>query len=186
MVMHQALFRLDTGRVSLDLLATLGNRCGERLHEPGDLAAWLLAAGVLAAPAPASARDLRRAGELRGALFALVDAQLRDGLAREPDVETVNRFARAKAPAPRLAVADGTFVDATPPRDVRTALGVIARDAVDLLTGPDRERLRECAAEDCSGIYVDASRGMRRRWCSTARCGNRARVAAHRERQRAG
>jgi predicted RNA-binding Zn ribbon-like protein len=62
-------------------------------------------------------------------------------------------------------------------------LGLIARDAIELLTGPQRERLRECAAQDCRGIYVDTSPGRTRRWCSAARCGNRARVAAHRARR---
>jgi predicted RNA-binding Zn ribbon-like protein len=40
--------------------------------------------------------------------------------------------------------------------------------------------------ERCRMLFLDRSRGRRRRWCSMAECGNRAKVAAHRERARAG
>jgi predicted RNA-binding Zn ribbon-like protein len=66
--------------------------------------------------------------------------------------------------------------------NLEQCLGIIARDAIDLLTGPDRSLLRKCAAENCSGMYVDLSRGARRKWCTTAGCGNRTRVSAYRDR----
>ncbi len=31
----------------------------------------------------------------------------------------------------------------------------------------------------CSWVFLDTSRGYRRRWCSSADCGNRARVRRH-------
>jgi predicted RNA-binding Zn ribbon-like protein len=62
-------------------------------------------------------------------------------------------------------------------------VSVVARDAVDLLTDPAaRDRLRRCEGERCSRVYLDTSRGRRRRWCSSERCGNRERVARHRRR----
>jgi hypothetical protein len=36
----------------------------------------------------------------------------------------------------------------------------------------------------CSLLFVDTSRSGRRRWCSMERCGNRAKVAAHRRRRK--
>jgi predicted RNA-binding Zn ribbon-like protein len=53
-------------------------------------------------------------------------------------------------------------------------VSAIARDAIDLVAGPHAERIRECAADDCSLIFVDLSRPGQRRWCSMERCGNRA------------
>ena len=62
-------------------------------------------------------------------------------------------------------------------------LAVVARDAVELLTDPvARAALRQCAGDNCPIVYVDMSRGRRRRWCSSEVCGNRERVARHRRR----
>src|SRR5690606_23867005 len=38
-------------------------------------------------------------------------------------------------------------------------------------------RLRQCEA--CSWLFLDTSRGGRRRWCSMATCGNRAKARRH-------
>jgi predicted RNA-binding Zn ribbon-like protein len=62
-------------------------------------------------------------------------------------------------------------------------LAVVARDAVELLTDPvARACLRQCAGDNCPIVYLDTSRGHRRRWCSSEVCGNRERVARHRRR----
>lgn len=54
---------------------------------------------------------------------------------------------------------------------------------MDLLTDPAaRAALRRCQGEDCHRLYLDTSRGGRRRWCSGEVCGNRERVARHRRR----
>jgi predicted RNA-binding Zn ribbon-like protein len=49
----------------------------------------------------------------------------------------------------------------------------------------DADRFRDCASPTCSGVFVDTSRAGRRRYCMPDLCGNRAHVAAHRERRRA-
>lgn len=49
-------------------------------------------------------------------------------------------------------------------------------------TAADVALLRQCQAARCGPLYVDTSRGHRRRWCSSETCGNRARVTAHRRR----
>ncbi|CAN5698554.1 CGNR zinc finger domain-containing protein [soil metagenome] len=46
-------------------------------------------------------------------------------------------------------------------------------------------RLRTCASDTCSDIFVDASRNRSRRYCDPDTCANRVNVAAHRARQRA-
>ncbi|UGT57258.1 CGNR zinc finger domain-containing protein [Nocardia asteroides] len=59
---------------------------------------------------------------------------------------------------------------------------VLADAAVDLLTDPAVDRLRQCAAEDCVMLFVPAH--PRRQWCSPERCGNRARVARYYQRHK--
>jgi predicted RNA-binding Zn ribbon-like protein len=48
------------------------------------------------------------------------------------------------------------------------------------LTGPSREHVHTCPS--CGWLFLDP-RG-RRRWCSMATCGNRAKVRAHAARAR--
>ena len=43
-------------------------------------------------------------------------------------------------------------------------------------------RMRRCANDICAAAFYDPTRSRTRRWCSYARCGNRANVAAHRAR----
>jgi len=56
---------------------------------------------------------------------------------------------------------------------VDRALGVLAADAADLLTGPDADRLAACDSRPCIRYLL---RTGRRHWCSV-RCGDRARAA---------
>jgi predicted RNA-binding Zn ribbon-like protein len=46
----------------------------------------------------------------------------------------------------------------------------------------DFSNVKACEGHHCTLIFADHTRGHRRRWCSTAVCGNRAKVAAHRQR----
>ncbi|MEU7567854.1 CGNR zinc finger domain-containing protein [Streptomyces fradiae] len=103
--------------------------------------------------------------------------------ARRARLARVNALAAAAPPAYRAVPGpDGRLVrvlDAPP--DCGALLAALARDAVDLLTDPGaRARLRRC--QGCHRVYLDASHGGRRRWCSSAACGNRDRVARHRAR----
>jgi len=52
-----------------------------------------------------------------------------------------------------------------------------------LLQSPQIDRLREC--KRCTHMFLDHGRGPGRRWCSMARCGNRAKSEAFRQRHRA-
>jgi predicted RNA-binding Zn ribbon-like protein len=182
--------RLDTGRLCLDFLATMARRFGaepaEWLRSPQRLREWLTSAGLVPAGASMTVdeRWLRRFQAVRGLLNRIVHAEL-DGSADSRDIEHLGRLCLAPPPAPLARRGrDGQLrrVFAGEP-DCAGLLSVIARDAVTLLTDPPaRARLRECAGEDCDLVYLDASRGHRRRWCSSELCGNRERVARHRRR----
>ena len=59
----------------------------------------------------------------------------------------------------------------------------IAAATADLLTEVDPSRIRKC--ESCIMHFYDVSKKSSRRWCSMNICGNRVKVAAYRQRQRA-
>jgi predicted RNA-binding Zn ribbon-like protein len=84
--------------------------------------------------------------------------------------------------APELAVAGLTAAWAVPVRATQ-ALSTMAREMIELLSGPLAERIRECASDDCPLVFVDTSRPGARRWCAMERCGNRHKLRALRARR---
>ncbi|MEU3983657.1 CGNR zinc finger domain-containing protein [Streptomyces sp. NPDC026672] len=179
--------RFDAGRVCLDLLST--THPGERLHSVPPLCAWIVGSGLVPPGTPLAHADagwLVGFRELRAQIGRLVRSGLTgDGRPYDLALARVNEVARAAPPAPRAVRAkDGTLV-----RELVAApacaelLAVVARDAVELLTDPvARAAVRECEGDNCPIVYLDTSRGRRRRWCSSEVCGNRERVARHRRR----
>lgn len=59
----------------------------------------------------------------------------------------------------------------------------LALHFLDLASGPDFGRLKECAR--CTKLFLDHGRGRGRRWCDMATCGNRAKAESFRARKRA-
>jgi predicted RNA-binding Zn ribbon-like protein len=182
-------WRFDSGRVCLDLVATAEAAPGapEPLADGGRLARWLVGAGLVPAGTPLADIDGRwtaRFIELRDCVGRLVRAEI-DGRYAESALERVNAFAAGPPPGIRaVRDADGGLARAlSAPPECAALLAAVARDAVELLTDPAaRARLRQCEGDNCRRVYLDTSRGRRRRWCSSEVCGNRERVARHRRR----
>jgi predicted RNA-binding Zn ribbon-like protein len=176
-------FHSELGAPSLHFAATLGGRHRvapvERLSAPSRLGEWFSGEGLLSTAPPVAPEELAEAVVLREAIFRTVTAAMRGEPLPSRDVATINSFADDEPPHAVLR-SDGTAVR-TSLVPVRAALAAIARDAIDVVTRRARE-LRVCEGEDCSGIFLDASHGKRRRWCSMSRCGNRAKVSAYRKR----
>ena len=179
-------FHWKSGRLCLDFVATVGERWRrsfERLRTPEDLGRWLVDASLLTAPPEVQRSELEAARALREAIYRV--AKLAgEGTPDPGDVGEINAWAARPALAPQLE-SDGRGVRWTAESEVTAALASVARDAVDLLSGPLAGRIRECAAPDCALLFVDASRPGRRRWCSMGGCGNRMKTAAYRRRRAA-
>jgi predicted RNA-binding Zn ribbon-like protein len=205
-------YRFDPGVACLELAHTGGpgyRAAFESLHTPEHLVAWLdgylhgephagpglhpigdvAPAGAdadAAAPrdmaGPVTATDLAAAVALRNAVWAAVDATMAGAPLPGPAVAEINAWAR-RPPVTWHVTADGRRTRVAPVT-VSQILATCASDAIDLVTGPAAGRLRQCGADDCFLVFVDTSRSGRRRWCSMARCGNRAKVASFRTRHR--
>ncbi|MER5430773.1 CGNR zinc finger domain-containing protein [Streptomyces sp. NPDC002588] len=180
--------RFDSGRSCLDLLAT--SHPHEHLDAVAPLCAWIRGAGLVPPDTPLTHADVSwpiAFRELRGDIGRLVHGTLvRHNPGRyDADLARLNEAARVAPPVPRaVRDEDGTLVRELDGRPECAALiAAVARDAVELLTDPvAREGLRQCEGDNCPIVYVDTSRGRRRRWCSSEVCGNRERVARHRRR----
>ncbi|MFF5337758.1 CGNR zinc finger domain-containing protein [Streptomyces sp. NPDC013181] len=179
-----AAYRFDPGALCLELLTTGGPGPYQRyevLHEPADVTAWAERSRLTPTPEVAvSATEVALVRGLRDALFRVVIAHMRGEPHPPADLAVINETAARPALAPAIGP-DGRRRWAGAPRGTALA-ATVARDAVELLTGPHVHRIRTCAAEDCHLIYVDTSRPGRRRWCSMEHCGNRHKVRALRAR----
>ena len=124
--------------------------------------------------------DLRDATVLRGAIAAAAVATSVGETVGPKDVDVINLFA-ATPDVPPALIGGSRQAGRTRAR-VGQLLSTIAREAVELFDEDKIERIRECAADDCGLVFYDESRSNNRRWCSMQRCGNRAKVRAHRAR----
>jgi predicted RNA-binding Zn ribbon-like protein len=65
-----------------------------------------------------------------------------------------------------------------------TLLLPIAKSMAELVCNEDFSHIKGCEGSTCTLFFLDGTHGRRRRWCSMAVCGNRAKQAAHRKRER--
>lgn len=189
---------LRGGHPAVDLVNTVAwrgdpDRRTEFLVDYLDLVAWSLHAGVVSPrEARTLARDgpsdkgvatttLRRTRELREALHALWTH-----CGSDRDAEKIADAYRSALRAKRLA-----FDEEVPRWDdtsltVQTPLHRLAFESATLLTAVPRSRIKRCGDDECGWLFLDASHRQNRRWCSTADCGNRARVRRFYRRARDG
>lgn len=178
-------FRSGNGAVWLDFLATRIGRYREtqteQLPDAAALRAWLIENGLGPREAP-SERDVLFARELREALHAAAREALREA---PPSLAAFRSIEAALAGDQPLRLERGRAgLQPRAPATAAQALARVAREAVEDLSGPARAQLHACGDDTCAGIFIDYT--GRRHWCSDERCGNRARVRAHRARAREG
>jgi predicted RNA-binding Zn ribbon-like protein len=63
-------------------------------------------------------------------------------------------------------------------------ISLVASQLAALITSEQPELVKHCAGAACTIWFLDRTKAHARRFCSAASCGNRAKVAAFRERQR--
>jgi predicted RNA-binding Zn ribbon-like protein len=196
-------FSFIGGAPALDFANTVSWRGraepSERLASYGDLVDWACRAGVVppatgrrlrrtARERPADAgAALRRARALREAIYRSFSRQAAGKTPMRSDLERIQRAYVGAVRRARVATRGSTepwrFVD-DGDADLDVVARAIARSAVELATSRELARVRECLGEGCGWLFVDESRNRTRRWCSSADCGNRARVRRFHERRR--
>lgn len=185
--------------LALDFLNTrpiLAERPTELLPDVGALVRWLVASGLLTPQdgkaltskwrnKPQAAAFLRDLLKFRERLRAVVMrqeaglsvsdafiAELNSILKRHPSVITLQRKGGQLDSVAAYALGK--------PNDVWAPIGIAAAD---LLSDVPRRRVRQC--EGCILHFLDTSKKGSRRWCSMNICGNKVKVAAYQQRERA-
>ena len=171
----------DSGAQALDFAYTGGMGDGrsawELMHGASDLADWF-EGRFDEVTRDVTDREFSDALGLRGAIARAVTAVSRGAAPDGEDVDVINLFAATPDIPPALE--GGTRQAGRTRARAGQALSAMAREAVALFDEEQRERVRECAADDCGLVFYDESRSNNRRWCSMKRCGNRAKVRTHR------
>jgi predicted RNA-binding Zn ribbon-like protein len=176
------------GRWGPDVLVTFEDLVdwAERTHLlQGDA---LRAVRRRAAEAPSeSAAALARAKRLREALY-VVFSGLGEGTAGAPEEALAllrDEYLDARAAQHLRAGAEDVGWEWSSPPGLDAVSHRIAVLAVELLTGTQTRRVKECLGPHCGWLFLDTSRNRSRRWCSDAECGTLDRVTRHRMRARA-
>jgi predicted RNA-binding Zn ribbon-like protein len=177
-------FPFDGDRLALDFVGTVGDRAHvafERLRTPEDLGRWIVEAGLADRAPVVRPVDLSSAHAVREAIYRTVRAAMAGESSPRSDRDAINAAAARPPLAPELG--EDLQIAWSGSSQLSRVLSSIARDAIAVLGGPDIQSVRECAASNCSLLFIDESHAQRRRWCSMARCGNRNKTAAYRRRQ---
>jgi predicted RNA-binding Zn ribbon-like protein len=155
----------------------------EYLQSYPHLARWAVENGLLpqlTEAGPARGRAVvRRALALREALYAV----LVTGTAGEHEWSVIDREVRA-AGATLASNPDGPAPAAwrLDSRASQAPLAAVAWSAAGFLTSAEARTVGACPGEGCGWAFVDPK--GRRRWCSMAWCGNRAKARRHAQRMR--
>lgn len=185
-------------QLALDFVNTrpvIDGQPAEMLPDGGSLARWLEAAGLINQRESARLRRRWSSPEFTAALEEV--RRLRENWRRvvfhieageavpATFIKDLNRMLLAHPAVDQVVSTDSVlerrhrFVPEVP-EDVFAPL---ADAMADLLTNADRVRIRKCP--NCVLHFYDTSKKGTRRWCSMNMCGNRSKVAAYAERQRA-
>lgn len=185
------------GNLALDFANTVHSHGAE---DPGDdltsineLEEWARQSGILSSPPVRShhpqidePRAFRRALALREAIYRFFSSIAENERPSDAALFTLQKMHRASART-QVLVRKGKgfeFVWPDSVHPIERIMAEVSRSAGELLTSDALKRVRQCSSANCSWLFVDQSRGGRRRWCDMRVCGNRAKIHRFRNPQK--
>jgi len=188
----------------LDLANTMDPRLGDHPHDMlatyADLVSWAVSVGIVtadhggehaagAAEQPAEAQAaLRRAKELRESIYRVFSATAAGRTPEPADLDALQTAYAAAAGHARIVAQADAYRWSWPvsPPTLDEMLWPVAFSAVELLTSPQVQRVKECpGSNDCGWLFFDQSKNGSRHWCSMETCGSRSKMRRHYARKRA-
>jgi len=196
-------FELIAGALCLEFANTIHDSgaedAGEELHAVSDVLQWAKEARLLSSAdhdrlAVHYNRNPREAAVALAKGTAIRDLLLSifAGIANGRSVasQRLSELNSALAQTPGLLrarkVSDRIETEWTSAADgLQQVLFAVLTSAADLLASDRLGRVRECAAAECTWLFVDESRNRSRRWCDMSACGNRMKARRHYQRAKA-
>lgn len=188
------LFELTGGDVSLNFVNTVDSRPTKHPNELmptyKELFSWGRQAGVLsrmqelnllkkALRHPNDAETARKSAVgLRECLFQIFTRVIENKEILEDLLVKWNRFVQRSTDQYELIQSKEGFTwrCSADPLKYDSMVWPIIHSAAQLLTGPNVDRIRRCAADNCDWLFLDTSKRGNRRWCDMTICGNRAKA----------
>jgi predicted RNA-binding Zn ribbon-like protein len=176
-------FQFIAGNLALDFINTVADRLGESrdyLNRPADIVRWAQEAGLHGRTTrfAVGRKQLRLAVDVREGLHALFQATALGSSGSQPSLGWLNAklatvMARRQVTWEKGRVSWRWNSDAS---HADSILGPVLTSATDLLVTGLYRSVGQCDDEACGWLFLDRSRSARRRWCSMADCGNRAKA----------
>jgi len=141
---------------------------------------WLREHDLLTVDQKPDEADLRWAARILEALRSRVH----ENTGGSPDPGSIGALDRA-ARETELSVDFGAKALRPEAAGVRGAVGRILAVAFLAELDGSWSRFKECSSPTCRAVFWDRSKNRSGRWCTMKDCGNRAKVRAYRERERA-
>lgn len=183
--------RQVSGNLALDFCNTAGEH---RTKRPDELLLnwemflrWATQVGLIGTD---SYLQLLRCPEPLDEIIRLREAIYRVGLAiagarrlSKPDIAFIRE--RADVPLPEIEIRGnaGRWRPA-PSESSRQLCGILAAEALSLFCSPKVTRIGVCEGGGCGWLFLDESRGKRRRWCDMNDCGSRAKARRYYEKRK--
>ena len=176
------------GHLALDFCNTAGEHLAERpdelLLDWESFLRWATQVGLLG---PESYAELLRHPEPLDKILQLREAIYRVGLAvagarhvSKRDVDLIRECADASRPEIEFRENVGRWrPDASHASE--QMCGVLGAEALSLFCSPRAARIGMCDGGNCGWLFLDESRGKRRRWCDMNDCGSRAKARRYYE-----
>lgn len=194
-------FEFIGGSLCLDFANTVGNArnqpiATEYLTSYHNLLDWTYQAGLVTDeevnkldmksrtdPADAS-KVLHRAQKLREAIYQIFSAISAGATPLDTDLSLLNEEVSRSLHNARIVVTPTGYAWGwVEVEELDAMIGPVARAAAEVLTSPSLRRVRECASQTCSWIFLDETKNHSRRWCNMKTCGNVDKVNRFRARQ---
>ena len=153
---------------------------GDQPPSPELVRAFLVNRGLMLEGEPMDEADFRLALQLIDALHAKVRENAGEPAGQE-HLAAIDRVASAAGLIPRFGSGSRPRLEPSA-SGVRGALGRIVAIAFRAEIDGSWGRLKECAHDNCRGVFYDRSKNHSGKWCSMQVCGNRAKAKAWRER----
>jgi len=179
------------GHLALDFCNTAGEHLAERPHELlRDWESFIRWATQISLIESESYFALLRRPEPVAPIIQLREAIYRVGLAvagirriSEGDLALIRGHANARRPEVEFRN-NAVRWQPAPSHASEQLCAVLASEAFSLLCSPKAARIGICEGGQCGWLFLDESRGQRRRWCDMNDCGNRAKARRYYEKHK--
>jgi predicted RNA-binding Zn ribbon-like protein len=191
LIPHELIAHQVGGHLSLDFCNTAGEHLAEQpdelLRNWESFLRWATQVGLIG---PASYAELLPHPEPLDEIIQLREAIHRVGLTvagvrqlSGSDVVLIREHANASRPEIDFREGAGRWRP-NPTHASAQLCAILGGEALSLLCSPKAKRVGVCGGGNCGWLFLDESRGKRRRWCDMNDCGSRAKARRYYEKRK--